>query len=284
VFLTAAVIIDDLVAIGVIAVFYTEAINLHYLIASVIVSGLLVALNRSGIYRPLPYAVLGVVLWVCLHEAGLHATLAGVILALVTPTLPPANLRVLMAQAEAILQAESKRAGEALMRHGPSEFALRAFDAIHRRIESPADKLLRSIEPWSSYFVLPIFALANAGVIVSLDVFEGNSRLMLAIILGLVVGKPVGIFVASWLAVRFRLAVKPKEYSWVQLAGAGALAGIGFTMSLFIATEAFPNPADFAAAKIAIFIASIIAGIIGTAILLPRAVENELESQTRSAR
>ena len=284
VFLTAAVIIDDLVAIGVIAVFYTEAINLHYLIASVIVSGLLVALNRGGIYRPLPYAVLGVVLWVCLHEAGLHATLAGVILALVTPTLPPANLHVLMAQAEAILQAESKRAGEALMRHGPSEFALRAFDAIHRRIESPADKLLRSIEPWSSYFVLPIFALANAGVIVSLDVFEGNSRLMLAIILGLVVGKPVGIFVASWLAVRFRLAVKPKEYSWVQLAGAGALAGIGFTMSLFIATEAFPNPADFAAAKIAIFIASIIAGVIGTAILLPRAVENESESQTRSAR
>ena len=284
VFLTAAVIIDDLVAIGVIAVFYTEAINLHYLIASVIVSGLLVALNRSGIYRPLPYAVLGVVLWVCLHEAGLHATLAGVILALVTPTLPPANLHVLMAQAEAILQAESKRAGEALMRHGPSEFALRAFDAIHRRIESPADKLLRSIEPWSSYFVLPIFALANAGVIVSLDVFEGNSRLMLAIILGLVVGKPVGIFVASWLAVRFRLAVKPKEYSWLQLAGAGALAGIGFTMSLFIATEAFPDPTDFAAAKIAIFIASIIAGVIGTAILLPRAVENESESQTRSAR
>ena len=189
-----------------------------------------------------------------------------------------------MAQAEAILQAESKRAGEALMRHGPSEFALRAFDAIHGRIESPADKLLRSIEPWSSYFVLPIFALANAGVIVSLDVFEGNSRLMLAIILGLEVGKPVGIFVASWLAVRFRLAVKPKEYSWLQLAGAGALAGIGFTMSLFIATEAFPNPADFAAAKIAIFIASIIAGVIGTAILLPRAVENESESQLRSAR
>ena len=284
VFLTAAVIIDDLVAIGVIAVFYTEAINPHYLIASVILSGLLVALNRLGIYGPLPYAVLGVALWVCLHEAGLHATLAGVILALVTPTRPPANLRVLMAQAEAILQAESKRAGEALMRHGPSEFALRAFDAIHGRIESPADKLLRSIEPWSSYFVLPIFALANAGVILSLDVFEGNSRLMLAIILGLVVGKPVGIFVASWLAVRFRLAVKPKEYSWLQLAGAGALAGIGFTMSLFIATEAFPNPADFAAAKIAIFIASIIAGVIGTAILLPRAVENESESQLRSAR
>lgn len=267
VFLTAAVIIDDLVAIGVIAVFYTESINPNYLIASVGVTVLLMALNRWGIYRPLPYAVLGVILWICLHDAGLHATLAGVILALVTPTLPPANLRALMAQAEEILQAEAKLGGEALMRHGPSEPALRAFDAIHGRVESPADKLLRSMEPWSSYVVLPIFALANAGVILSLGVFETHSSLMLAIIFGLVIGKPVGIFAASWLAVRFRIAVKPEEYSWRQLAGAGALAGIGFTMSLFIATEAFPNPADFAAAKIAIFIASIVAGVVGTAIL-----------------
>jgi NhaA family Na+:H+ antiporter len=269
VFLTAAVIIDDLVAIGVIAVFYTNAINQNYLIASAVVTVLLVVFNRSGIYSPLPYAVLGVALWICLYESGLHATLAGVILALVTPTLPPANFRALLAQAEAVLQAEAKRAGKALMRHGPSEPALRALDAIHGRMESPADKLLRSIEPWSSFCVLPVFALANAGVFLSLDVFQGHGRLMLAIILGLVVGKPLGMFAASWLAVRFHLAVKPKEYSWQQLAGAGALAGIGFTMSLFIAGEAFPDAADFAAAKIAIFIASIIAGIVGTVILLP---------------
>ncbi|RYD39478.1 MAG: Na+/H+ antiporter NhaA, partial [Verrucomicrobiaceae bacterium] len=257
VFLTAAVIIDDLVAIGIIAAFYTDAINVHYLIASVIVTLLLVAFNRWGIYRPLPYAVLGIVLWVCLHDAGLHATLAGVILALVTPARPPAKLHVLMAQAESILQAETRHRRDALMRHGPSEPALRALDAIHDRIESPTDKLLRSMEPWSSYVVLPIFALANAGVILSLSVVETHSRLMLAIIAGLVLGKPVGIFAASWLAVRFRIAVKPEQYSWRQLAGAGALAGIGFTMSLFIASEAFPVPADFAAAKIAIFTASL---------------------------
>jgi NhaA family Na+:H+ antiporter len=270
VFLTAAVIIDDLVAIAVIAVFYTDAINPNFLIASVLLTGLLVGFNRWGIYGPLPYAVLGIALWICLHDAGLHATLAGVILALVTPTRPPANFRALLAQADAILQAEAKLAGEMLMRHGPSEPALRALDAIHGRMESPADKLLRSIEPWSSYVVLPIFAFANAGVILSLDVFETHSRLMLAIILGLIVGKPAGIFVASWLAVRFRIAVKPKEYSWRQLAGAGALGGIGFTMSLFIAGEAFPNPANFAAAKIAIFVASLVAGLIGTAILWRR--------------
>jgi NhaA family Na+:H+ antiporter len=269
VFLTAAVIIDDLVAIAIIALFYTEAISVQYLIASGVVTALLIALNRSGIYRPLPYMIFGIVLWFCLHEAGLHATLAGVILALVTPALPPPNLRVLTAQAEAILEAEFRRGKKRVMQHGPSEPALRALDSIHDRIESPADKLLRTMEPWSSYVMLPIFALANAGVILSLGVFGTHARAMLALILGLVVGKPVGIALSSWLAVRLGVAEKPAEYSWRQLCGAGALAGIGFTMSLFIAGEAFPNPADFAAAKIAIFIASIVAGVIGTAILWP---------------
>jgi NhaA family Na+:H+ antiporter len=270
VFFTAAVIIDDLVAIAVIAIFYTENISVQYLIASGALTLLLLALNRGGIYSPLPYALAGAALWFCLHEAGVHATLAGVILAVVTPTLPPANLRALMAQAEAILQVETRLSKERVMRHGLSEPALRALDGIYGRIESPADKLLRSMEPWSSYVVLPIFALANAGVILSLGVFKTHSWLMLAIIFGLVIGKPLGIFLGSWLAARLRFAVKPDEYSWRQVLGAGALGGIGFTMSLFIAGEAFPEPADFAAAKIAIFIASLSATLVGTLILLPK--------------
>lgn len=270
VFLTAAVIIDDLVAIGIIAAFYTEAIHLNFLLASAAVTLLLVAMNRCAIYATLPYILLGLVLWVCLHESGLHATLAGVILALVTPARPPPKLHVLMAQAEAILRAETRRHGEELMKHGLSEPAMRELDSIHERTESPTDKLLRSVEPWSSYLVLPVFALANAGVLLSLDVVHTHGSLMLAIVLGLVIGKPVGIVAAAWLAVRFRIATKPAEYSWRQLCGAGALAGIGFTMSLFIAGEAFPKEADFAAAKIAIFTASLVAGVLGAAILWPQ--------------
>jgi NhaA family Na+:H+ antiporter len=272
VFFTAAVIIDDIVAIGVIAIFYTESIHLNYLIASGVLTLLLLAMNRGGIYSALPYAMVGAVLWVFLHEAGLHATLAGVILAVATPTLPPPNLRALMAQAGSILEVEARLAKERVMHHGLSEPALRALDSIHGRIESPADKLLRSTEPWSSYAVLPIFALANAGVALSLGVVQSHLALMLAITLGLIIGKPVGIMLGSWLAVRSGLAIKPDEYSWRQLLGAGALGGIGFTMSLFIAGEAFPNPDDFTAAKIAIFTASIIAGVIGTAILLKKDV------------
>ncbi|HMN87389.1 MAG TPA: Na+/H+ antiporter NhaA, partial [Bauldia sp.] len=270
VFLTAAVITDDLVAIAVVALFYSHHIGLTLLAAAAVVTLLLAGLNRAGVYRALPYAILGIVLWALLHEGGLHATLAGVILAVVTPTRPPANLPALVAQAEAVIQAENARAEEGVLRHGPSEPALRTLDAIHDRIESPADKLLRAVEPWSSYVVLPLFALANAGVALSVAVVAEHGPLLAAIVAGLVVGKPAGILAAAALAVATGLAEKPAAYSWRQLAGAGTLAGIGFTMSLFIAGEAFPVPEDFAAAKIGVFLASILAGSIGTAILWRR--------------
>ena len=271
VFLTAAVIVDDLVAIMVVALFYSDGLHVDYLVAAGVVTAALLALNRAGVHRALPYAVLGVLLWVCLHHGGVHATLAGVVLALVTPTRPPANLGGLMAQAEMVMRTELATASDVgVMRHGPSEPALRAIDAIHDRIESPADKLLRTAEPWSSYFVLPLFAFANAGVAWVPGILDGHGTLMIAIVLGLVVGKPTGILAFAWLAVRSGIATKPAEYNWRQLTGAGALAGIGFTMSLFIAGQSF-EATDFAAAKVAIFAASALAGALGIAILWPRA-------------
>jgi Na+:H+ antiporter, NhaA family len=278
VFLTAAVIIDDIVAILVIALFYTSQIFTTYLIAAAAVTAFVVVLNRTAVYSTLPYAICGVVLWFLLHEAGLHATLAGVILALLIPTRPPANLKVLLAQAATIIHREDSHSGEA-MRTGPSEPTLRTLDAIHARLESPADKLLRSSEPWSSYVVLPIFALANAGVVWSPGVIEGQGRLIGAITLGLLIGKPVGIVLGAWLAVRSGIATKPDAYSWRQLCGAGVLGGIGFTMSLFIAGVAFPDQADYAAAKIAIFLASLIAGGLGMLILWPKREARSIDEQ-----
>jgi NhaA family Na+:H+ antiporter len=266
VFLTAAVIADDLVAIAVVALFYSGALSPAWLVASVVVTAGLVALNRWHVYRALPYAVLGVALWFALHQAGLHATLAGVILALVTPTRPPPNLTALLAQSQAVIDAEARLRGEAVMRTGPSEAALRALDAVHDRIESPASKLLRAVEPWSSYLVLPVFALANAGVVWSTDVLLAHRRLILAVVVALVGGKLVGILVGAGLAARLGIGAKPETYGWRQVAGAGALGGIGFTMSLFIAGQAFRG-ADFAAAKMAIFLASITGGVLGAAIL-----------------
>lgn len=266
IFLTAAAIVDDIGAILVVAIFYSGDLHLGYLAAAAAITGTLAFLNHSSVYRVLPYIVLGVALWVCVHAGGLHATLAGVVLALFIPTRPPPDLKMLMIQADTIINAESRH-GDEVLRHGPSVPALRALDAIHDRLESPADRTLRHVEPWSSYVVLPLFALANAGVVLTGDVLRGHEPLMLAIMGGLVVGKPLGLVLASALAVWLGLAVKPTDYSWWQLVGAGGLAGIGFTMSLFIAGQAFPEPSDFAAAKIAVFAASVVSALIGLAVL-----------------
>lgn len=266
IFLTAAAIVDDIGAIIVVAVFYSNSLDAGALFGAALITATLGLLNRWGVYRVLPYLVLGVALWACVHAGGLHATLAGVLLAMFIPTRPPANLRALMIQANSIMNAESKHEGEVL-RHGPSLPALQALDAIHDRLESPADRMLRHVEPWSSYVVLPVFALANAGVMLGMDVIAGHEPLMLAIMAGLVIGKPVGLSLAALVAVKAGLAIKPGEYSWSQMWGAGALAGIGFTMSLFIAGQAFPVDSDFAAAKIAVFTASILSALVGVVVL-----------------
>jgi len=266
VFLTAASIVDDIGSIVVVALFYSGALHWGYLVAALAIVGLLALLNRWGVYRAMPYALLGIALWVCVHAGGLHATLAGVLLALFVPTRPPPNLSALMAQANAVLSSETVR-GQEVLRHGPSVPALRALDAIHDRLESPADRTLRAIEPWSSFVVLPVFALCNAGVALSPGVIAGHETLLTAIALGLVIGKPAGFVIAPALAVWAGIAAKPAGYSWRQLLGAGALAGIGFTMSLFIAGQAMPTPDDFSAAKIAVFVASIVSACLGVAIL-----------------
>lgn len=278
IFLTAAAIVDDIGAIVVVAIFYSDSLNWSALAFALAAVGFLVFLNRASVYRVWPYALVGIVLWACVHEGGLHATLAGVLLAAFIPTRPPPDYSALVAQAGAILSAEASHDGEQF-RHGPSTPALRELDAIHDRLESPADRLLRNVAPRSSYLVLPIFALANAGVVIAAEVLGGHGWLMAAIIGGLTIGKPVGFVLASWLAVKLKVAEKPAAYSWRQLLGAGALAGIGFTMSLFIAGQAFPVAEDFAAAKIAVFVASVLSAVIGVAMLWSAKVPEGLDSK-----
>jgi NhaA family Na+:H+ antiporter len=266
IFLTAATIVDDIGAIFVVALFYTSEIHFGYLGAAAAVTVALALLNRAHVYRVSPYAALGLLLWFFVHASGVHSTIAAVILAFVIPTRKPPNLRSLMAQANAII-AEEALHGDEVLRHGPSLPALRSLDAIHDRLESPADRLLRNVAPRSSYVVLPLFALANAGVVLDASVLDGREPLFAAILSGLVIGKPLGMVLFCAAAVWLGLAVKPAEYSWRQLLGAGALSGMGFTMSLFIAAEAFPLAADFAAAKMAVFAASLLAAVAGVSLL-----------------
>jgi NhaA family Na+:H+ antiporter len=273
VFLTAAVIVDDLAAIAVVAAFYTEKLVPGYIMAAGAVTILLFLLNRWNVYRALPYAIGGILLWFFLHEGGIHATLAGVILALLLPTRPPANFRALTAQAELVIDTERRISAGKGRELRLSTTAMNELEAIYDRMESPASNVLRAAEPWSNYIVLPIFALANAGLVFAGGLLDGQWQFVLALVLALVIGKPVGIVAGSWIAVRLKAAAKPEEYTWRQLAGAGALGGIGFTMSLFIADLAFPDVAAFNAAKVAIFAASALAGAVGVVILLPRPQE-----------
>jgi NhaA family Na+:H+ antiporter len=266
IFLTAAAIVDDIGGIFVVAGFYSSHVRLDCLLTAIAVVIALWALNRSRVYVLMPYLVLGLILWAFVLASGLHATLAGVVLAFFIPTRAPANLPALMMQANLIIVGEAKHEGEVL-RRGPSAPALRALDAIHDRIESPADRLLRNAGARSSYLVLPLFALANAGVLIDPATFNSRVWLMTAIVAGLVIGKPLGIILLARLVVLLGLADKPREYSWRQLSGAGVLAGIGFTMSLFIAGQAFTESQDFAAAKLAVFTASIVAAVVGAGLL-----------------
>jgi Na+:H+ antiporter, NhaA family len=282
IFLTAAAIVDDIGAIIVVALFYSGELHPGYLAGAAAVAATLALLNRSSVYRASIYVLFGVALWACVHAAGLHATLAGVLLAAFIPTRPPPDFRTLVMQADTILAAEARHGRERL-RRGPSTPALRALDAIHDRLESPADRMLRHVGPRSSYLVLPIFALANAGVAISADIFSGHEPLLTAIMLGLVAGKPLGFVLASALAARLGLAEKPAAYSWRQLGGAGALAGIGFTMSLFIAGQAFPQAADFAAAKVAVFAASVLSALIAVAVLWSARLTTDEENKNATA-
>ncbi|MBX5088320.1 Na+/H+ antiporter NhaA [Rhizobium lentis] len=266
VFLTAAAIVDDIGSIAVVALFYTSELQLAYALAACVVTSILWGLGRAHVYRVSVYLLFGVFLWIFVFASGLHASLAGIVLALFIPTRSAPNLPAMMVQANAIIAAEA-RSGDAL-RHGPSLPALRALDAIHDRIESPADRLLRHAGARTSYVILPLFALANAGVEFNAETLASHQPLMTAIATGLFVGKPLGIMLACAAAIQFGIARKPEAYSWQQLFGAAALAGIGFTMSLFIAGQAFRNSPEFAAAKIAVFGASLLSAVAGSALLL----------------
>ncbi|MCD6638493.1 MAG: Na+/H+ antiporter NhaA [Nocardioides sp.] len=258
IFLLTLAIVDDIGAILVIAVFYTSDLSLGWL---AIALGMLVLVALARVLRvwSLPvYLVLGVCAWFALLQSGVHATLAGVALGLLTPAKPLLNEPVARAYAR-----------DALRDHhiDPDELAHLRF--LMRESVSVVERLVSGLHPVSAYLVLPVFALANAGVELGAlgDVF--TSEVGLGIVLGLVVGKPVGILAASWLAVRLGLGKQPESTTWPMVLGLGAVGGIGFTVSLFIAGLSFPGQEVLTAdAKISILLASVIAAVVGVVVLL----------------
>ncbi len=228
VFFTALAIADDIGAVLVIAIFYTEEISLISLLVAAGIMAVLIGLNRAQVYSPIPYAFL---------DSGVHPTIAGVLLAITIPTRSPADAQVLLAQCVTVLdEYESPLPADQLSSSARQQAATQTLEAITERMQSPSQRLERNLHPWTTYAILPVFALSNAGVVIGAG-FLGylNNPVTLGVILGLVVGKPIGISLFSWLAVRIGIAELPSGVSWRQLISASTLAGIGFTISLFIA-------------------------------------------------
>jgi len=257
VFVLALAIIDDIGAILVIAIGYSHGFHVGPFAAAVAGVGVSAIMQWLGIRPVLAYWLVGLLTWAALHESGIHPTIAGVALGLLTPVRP-------WVDTDRLNQFVAWAMGAAAGSDQKAKAARQTLARAAKESLSPQQRLEDGIHPWSAFFVLPLFALANAGVAISVSgAFE---PVTLAIIAGLVVGKPLGIFMFSWAAIAAGWARKPDDISWPMLAVAGMLAGIGFTMSLFIANLAFHGE-PLASAKLGILVASLIAGATGMAAL-----------------
>ena len=270
IFLTALAIVDDLGAVIVIAIFYSTDIYMTSLLIAGIILIALIICNRLYIRHPIVYLLLGIALWLALLKSGVHATIAGVISAFTIPAKARINSKDFIEKGKTIISnlESSENIGEKVPSTKEFNSAVFHLESISSKVLSPMHRLEHKLTYWVAFFIMPVFALANAGLKIDLELMTNIfNPISLGIILGLVLGKQIGIVLFSWLFVKMKVAVLPKNVSWKQLHGVSAIAGIGFTMSLFIAGLAFDKMLFMQEAKLGILFASTIAGIIGAIIL-----------------
>jgi NhaA family Na+:H+ antiporter len=268
-FLLALAIVDDIGAILVIAVFYSDSIDMGMLALAALAIATIVAMREVGVQAIPAYVLVGSGLWLAMHEAGVHATLAGVVCGLLAPTAPHVP-RDLIDEDE-LLDVSSVEAARATVTQARSSVSV-------------VEWLEHLLHPWTTLVIVPLFALANAGITIGGDQVSDalSSRVTLAIVVGLVIGKPIGITLASWLAVRSGLGELPQGVTWRALVGVASIAGIGFTVSLFVTELAFDDETIIADAKLGVLAASLVSAAIGSALVVAarrRVGSAELEDQ-----
>ncbi|MCB0717692.1 MAG: Na+/H+ antiporter NhaA [Bacteroidetes bacterium] len=263
VFLTALAIVDDLGAVLVIAIFYTAKIKMGFLLFGAATLVVLAIGNRLGIRRTSFYVVLGVVLWVAFLKSGVHATVAGVLLALTVPARRLIDASEFLDRGRSLMDRFSLNMREGMARPSSDQVnTLHALEDAVEKLDTPAYRMEHALHGWVAYFIMPVFALANAGVALGGGVNFG-SPVTLGIIAGLFLGKQIGVTLFAWLSVKLGIAELPQGVAWRQVYGVSLLCGIGFTMSLFIANLAFSEAALLDEAKIGILAASVVSGIAG---------------------
>ena len=281
VFLLTLAVADDLGAIAVIALFYTRDLAGSWL---VVAGGAVLAvllLQRAGVRKYAPYVVAAVVLWLAVFESGVHATIAGVVLGFLTPSRPLHPPESVSGLADGHLERLQAMPPDAVADEG-EQATLLEVSRLAREGVSPLARLQSLLHPWTSFVILPLFALANAGVrIVGTDVGGALTEpVTLGIVVGLVVGKPLGVVAAAFITIKLGLGRLPRACGWLEMTGVGLLAGVGFTVAIFIAGLAFTQPEQTSAAKLGILIASTLAGVLGGTFL---AVRNASENPEQLA-
>lgn len=272
IFLTALAIVDDIGAILVIAVFYTTSLDLTALSVGLAVLALMALLNmRWGVRHSIPYLVLGIIVWFAFLKSGIHATIAGVLAAMTIPAATKMNctnfVEELRGAAEVFEMAI--RPGKTVLTNKEQQMALHSMEHAYEAATTPLQNIEHALHPWVSFCIMPIFALANAGVALEGDVFqELMTPVSLGIFFGLIVGKQVGVTGGCWLLSKFNLAPFPDRTTLMHIYGASCLAGVGFTMSIFIANLAFVDAARLVElSKISILFTSLLAGAMGYLVL-----------------
>jgi Na+:H+ antiporter, NhaA family len=267
VLLTAIAIVDDMGAVLVISLFYSEGIVWSALGAATVTLLVLIGFNRIGIRRLWPYLLVGVVLWCFVHGSGVHATIAGVVLAFAIPARSRLNASEFSTEARSLLDRfDRTETGDfvVLTSKGQQE-AVFALERASGKVTEPILRLEHALHNFSAFVVMPLFAFANAGV--KIDLSLHHAEIGVGILSGLIFGKPIGIAAFALLAVKTGVAKLPRAVDWRTLIGCACLAGIGFTMSLFIAMLAFEDAGMVDAAKRGIIAGSLLAGIAGAILL-----------------
>ncbi len=270
IFLAALAIVDDLGAVLVIALFYTTNISWTALSVGIGLICILIAANLLRARHPLLYALLGTGLWIAFLQSGIHATIAGVILALTIPARTRVDTGEFLQRAEAALQEFDNAGDEApnILTNGGQQAALRELADLSEGVQTPLQRLEHALHPWVAFLIVPLFALANAGVALTTGLRETIAEpVTIGVFIGLLFGKQIGVMLSAWVVTKLGFAELPEGVRWSHLYGVGWLAGIGFTMSLFIGSLAFGAGPLLDAAKVGILAASFIAGIVGWTIL-----------------
>jgi NhaA family Na+:H+ antiporter len=277
VFVAALAVIDDILSVLVLAIFYPQGFQPSWLVASVAAIGLMFAFNRWRVYIGWPYLVVTIGLWLSLHAAGVSAALAGVVLAAFLPTRPAPAAGLLLAQAATALAALEHAEKEMRSRSSDlppieeepiREWASRNLSAASARLLSPADRVERALDPWSAYVVLPLFAFSATGIALTVDFSApGALHVLLGVVLGLVVGKPLGVTLAALAAVKARIAIQPDDTPSRAFLGAAMLCGVSDPVAILMADQAFPHGGFAAVAKIGVFAGSFLAAALGAVVL-----------------